>query len=396
MTKARVFLRMSALTATTALSLIATPAVIAPNVATAQTSSWQKRAPNVAPTRRDRQPRARKRTRLKSTVPAAGTSPVGTKLTQPDDNGSARDGRGLLSPPARLQRRLGPLTSLPSGDNAAFIAFEQGLYLTALRLAKVDAARGVAQAQTLIGRLYAEGLGVPRTSAEAAKWYAMAAEGGDPEGAFGLALLYANGNGVEKSPEKAAQFFEQAARTGHAFANYNLALAFLSGQGKPENPQRAAMHLQYAASRNIPRAQYDLSTLFATGHGLAPDAYQAALWLKRAADNGLTVANYEYAVLLLQGRGINADVPLAVDYMRFAATRGIPGAQNRLAHIHFNGKLVSRNPVEGAKWRLIARAQDTRDDALDRIVAELPADVLAKAEAEATSFLQSQSLGAAL
>jgi hypothetical protein len=46
----------------------------------------------------------------------------------------------------------------PTGEDAAYIAFDQGQYLTALKLAEEAAARGEANAHTLIGRIYSEGL----------------------------------------------------------------------------------------------------------------------------------------------------------------------------------------------------------------------------------------------
>ena len=72
-------------------------------------------------------------------------------------------------------------TAPASGDDAAYIAFDQGQYLTALALAEAQAARGEPQAHTLIGRIYAEGLGVGHDDVVAARWYARGAELGDTE-----------------------------------------------------------------------------------------------------------------------------------------------------------------------------------------------------------------------
>ena len=58
-----------------------------------------------------------------------------------------------------------------SGSDPAYEAFDQGRYLTALELAKAASERGEPQGATLIGRLYQEGLGVPRDDVQAAQWY---------------------------------------------------------------------------------------------------------------------------------------------------------------------------------------------------------------------------------
>ncbi|MEL6622714.1 MAG: hypothetical protein AAFQ11_07550, partial [Pseudomonadota bacterium] len=364
--------------------------------AAAESSSWRMRSPDARPSERPRASRGatqqrRSTPQIRSTLPAA-TGPIPPTAETRDPLQSA------LAPPARLRRPLGPTSSIPTGENAAYIAYEQGLYLTSLRLAKAQAKAGrpgAAQAHTLIGRIYQEGLGVSVNLGRAVQSYEAADQLGDPEGTFALALLHVGGTGVKKDPDIAALLFEKAARTGHAFANYNLALSFLSGRGKPENPRRAALHLAYAAKQNIARAQYDLATLYDTGHGVDTDAYKAALWLRRAADNGLTIAQYEYAVLLLQGRGLNEDRPRTVEYLKSAALKGIPGAQNRLSYLYFDGKLVPKDLERAAKWRLIAEASGFKDKALDKALMSLPSDLVARAKAEATGFLQQAALGRA-
>lgn len=348
------------------------------DLAKAEVSSWRSRAPQ-----------------SQSTAPItapAGTTPTHRRATEP----VARQGMENRAPGPLpgLTTPLGPSSVRPTGDNAAYIAFEQGLYLTALELAERDAKAGDAAAHTLIGRLYSDGLGVTRDAATAVKWYARAHELGDIEGTFALGLAHATGTGIAKDQTRAAELFEAAAKTGHAFANYNLALAFLTGRGKPENLRRGALHLDYAARQNIPRAQYDLATLYLTGEGVDADAFKGAYWLSKAAASGLLEARYEYAVLLLQGRGLNEDKPLIGDYLQGAADRGVPGAQNRLAHLLRDGELLAQDPVEAARWRLIAAGNGIKDDALDAYVASLPGEVRAAARASAERFLSQAALGA--
>lgn len=364
---------------------LASQMLVAVGSSHAETSSWSQRAPH-SPQPSLSQPPVSGKPRLRSTLPAAPPAATGSKTD---------DAPPVFGPPPGLRRKLGPASAAPSGGpNAAYIAFEQGLYVTALDLARAEAANGSAPAFTLIGRIYADGLGVAKNATAAAEAYGEADQLGDTEGTFSLAMLYALGDGVEKDHATAARLFEKAARKGHAYAHYNLALAFLSGKGKPENPHRAAAHLRYASEQGLARAQYDLATLYLTGHGVKADAYQGALWLSRAADSGLTVAQYEYAVLLLQGRGINSDRPDMLTYLKSAALRGIPGAQNRLAHLFKDGTGVKQDVVEAAKWRLIAQAGGMKDQALDSFVQALPEDQRAAARRSARSFVETQALGA--
>ena len=251
-----------------------------------------------------------------------------------------------------------------TGDDAAYTAFDQGQYLTALKLAEAAAARGEPQANTLIARIYAEGLGVGKDEKTAVNWYARAAEAG----------------------EAAARMFEKAALTGHAEANYNLGLLFLKGDGKPENPRRAFQHILYAAEKGIAQAQYDVAAMYQSGDGVAANAEEAARWLSRAAGQGYAAAEYDYAVLLLKGMGLTKDEPKLYGYLKSAADKGVAGAQNRLAYLHLEGIGTAKNPVEAAKWRLIAQKNGIEDKTLDDMIAKLPKADRAKAITAASEW----------
>lgn len=279
------------------------------------------------------------------------------------------------------------------GNDDAYLAFDQGRYLTALDLAQKLAEKGDARAHTLIARIHAEGLGVPKNEALAAQWYKRAAELNDVDGMFAYGVILAEGRGVEKNRAGAAEMFERAARTGHAAANYNLGLLFLKGDGKPENPYRAAQHIRYAAEQGIAAAQYDLATLYQTGTGVPHDAVETSRWLRAAAEQGMAVAQYDYAVLLLKGLGLTADEPKAIDYLKSAAEKNIPGAQNRLAHVYREGVGVKKDPAEAAKWRLIAKAGGFGEDTvLDALVTGLPKAERQAAERAAMSWRESKLL----
>lgn len=278
---------------------------------------------------------------------------------------------------AQPQRTPDGKPAMPSmipatGDNAAYIAFDQGQYLTALKLAEADAESGTASAYTLIGRIHGEGLGVAKDPKFAFQSYARASELGDIPGTFALALMYAQGQGVEKDRHKAAELFEKAARTGHAEANYNLGMLFIKGDGKPENPARGALHLQYAAEQGIAQAQYDLAGLYQSGVGVDANALEAAKWLAKAAAQGMAAAEYEYAVQLLKGFGLTRDEKRIPVLLTSAARKGVAGAQNRLAHLYLEGVLVEKSTTEAIKWSVIAKRNGVEDDDLDKVLAQLP------------------------
>lgn len=279
-------------------------------------------------------------------------------------------------------------------QSAAYSAFEEGKYLTALSLAEDAAKHDDPQAYTLIGRIYQEGTGVSRDTAKAAEAYGKAAELGDVSGTVSLAVMLASGLGVTKDRVKAAALFERAALTGDPLANYNLGLLFLRGDVKPENPYRAAQHIRYAAEKGLPSAQYDMASLYQNGTGVPNDGLEAARWMSKAAASGLTDAEYDYAVMLLRGQGLKVDEPKAVDYLRRAAEKGVAGAQNRLAHVYLDGVAgVAVSPTEAIKWRLIAKANGvTKDDKLELLIASLPPDQVATAQKAADDWRERKQI----
>lgn len=305
------------------------------------------------------------------------------------------EGDGTPFPDMQVEMGKEPAEMTPAEtQGAAYAAFEEGKFLTALSLAQDAAAKGDPQAYTLIGRIYAEGSGVSKDLTKAAEAYGHAADRGDVSAMVSLAVMLASGQGVEKNRDKAAELFEHAARTGDPLANYNLGLLFLRGDGKPENPIRAAQHIRYAAENNIPSAQYDLAALYQNGNGVPNDALEAANWMSKAAASGLTDAEYDYAVMLLRGQGLKRDEPKAVEYLRKAAEKGVAGAQNRLAHVYLDGVAgTPASPAEALKWRLIAKANGIdKDDKLELLIASLPPDQIAQAQKAADEWREKKQI----
>ncbi len=288
-----------------------------------------------------------------------------------------------------------PEPTLPSAPEhaAAYLAYDQGRYTTALSLAEAAASRGDPQAHTLVARVYDEGLGITRDVITAARWYARAAELCDVPALFAYGIMLAEGRGVGKDRKAAGNMLELAALSGHALANYNLGLLFLRGDGKPENPHRAAQHILYAAEKGVAAAQYDVAVMYQNGAGgLSNDGVEASRWMNRAAVAGHTAAQYDYAVMLLRGLGLERDRGKAGLYMRAAAEKGVPGAQNRLAHMYKDGVAVDKDTVEAMKWRTIAKAQ-VEDPAIDAELAKLPKTDKQAAEKAAAAWRLKEAAG---
>ena len=86
------------------------------------------------------------------------------------------------------------------------------------------AEQGDVDAQYNLAVCYENGTGVERDEQKAVEWYKKAAEQGDARAQFNLALCYKNGIGVEKDEQKAVEWYKEAAEQGDAIAQFNLAM----------------------------------------------------------------------------------------------------------------------------------------------------------------------------
>jgi len=95
------------------------------------------------------------------------------------------------------------------------------------------AEQGDARAQTNLGRMYANGRGVPEDKAEAVRWYRLGAEQGYAIAQTTLGLMYSLGDGVPQDYVEAARWLRLAAEQGDAVAQYNLERLSDGGEGAP-------------------------------------------------------------------------------------------------------------------------------------------------------------------
>jgi hypothetical protein len=279
-------------------------------------------------------------------------------------------------------------TAATAGADLVFGAFQRGCYLTAFSLATQRAAdRSDPKAMTLLGELYANGLGVPQDDKRAADWYKLAAARGDREAMFALAMFALGGRAGPRDREASAKWLAAAAKLGQPLAAYDLALLYMEGQLFPQDFGRAADLLRVAAGAGNAEAEYALGTLYKTGRGVPQDVRQAVHLFGLAALGDDVDAQVEYAIALYNGDGVARNKPAAIGLFHQAALKNNPVAQDRLAHVLASGQGAAADPVAATKWHLISKARGETDLALDDYVNSLDADTRAKGEQEAKTWL---------
>jgi len=120
----------------------------------------------------------------------------------------------------------------PSADFAAAVRDVETGQAGGLAKLKAIAETGYAPAQFYLAKLYESGVsGVVKNIAEARRWTARAAEGGDRSAMHNLALYYFRGEGGAQDLATAARWFRKAAEAGVVDSQYNLGLLYQSGSG---------------------------------------------------------------------------------------------------------------------------------------------------------------------
>jgi TPR repeat protein len=133
-------------------------------------------------------------------------------------------------------------------------ALKAGDYDTAIREIRPLALEGDAEAQSILGTMYANGQGVPVNNEKAAEWTRKAAEKGFANAQYNLGIMYDTGTGVRQSYTEAAKWYRKAAEQEVTEAQYNLGLMYEEGQGVKKDIVQAYAWVMLAAAADDQRA----------------------------------------------------------------------------------------------------------------------------------------------
>ena len=225
--------------------------------------------------------------------------------------------------PRRRLRHLPVRRLRVAANDLAFGAFQRGNYITAFSLATQRAAdKDDPKSMTLLGELYANGLGVPQNDKKAEDWYKLAAARGDANAMFALGMFRMQTRRRAGSC-RSAKWLAAAAKLGHPIAAYDLALLYMEGELFPRDFGRAAQLLSISAQAGNPRpnmlsAPSIRRDAACQGHARSGTAVRA----RRAGDE--TDAEVEYAIDLFNGDGVTRNQPMAAALFRKAALRATP------------------------------------------------------------------------
>jgi len=133
--------------------------------------------------------------------------------------------------------------------------------------------------QKFLGELFLTGSnnGVPKSLDKALYWYGRAADQGDADSQFILAMQY-----CDSDKTKAVNYMKKFAEQGYANGQAVLGYWYLGNDGFAKDYQQAVFWLKKAAEQGNVDAQRDLSLCYAKGYGVEKDDNQAKYWIEKS------------------------------------------------------------------------------------------------------------------
>lgn len=177
--------------------------------------------------------------------------------------------------------------------SAGLLAFESNDFRSALDIWLPLAEQGHAEAQLGVGTIYDihyHKIDADRdwdaTKQLAYSWYLKAAEQGNTEAEWVVAVLLEVGSGADQDFEQAAIWYRKAAEKGDAEAQYGLGMLYFDGRGIDQDRVKAFELFKLAAENGHELASWQVAGSYECGAGVPADLSAAKSWYNKAAALG--------------------------------------------------------------------------------------------------------------
>jgi TPR repeat protein len=154
-------------------------------------------------------------------------------------------------------------------------AYQAGDLPLAVKEFRTAAEAGNADAQFNMALMYERGIGVGKDEQESVVWYRKSAEQGNSNAQFNLAVMYENGRGTAVDYYQANQWYRKAAVQGDGLAIGNLGMLYIRGQGVKPNKVAGLALLLVSVELDSSTGNTARQNITAT-RGLSADMIQAA------------------------------------------------------------------------------------------------------------------------
>lgn len=151
---------------------------------------------------------------------------------------------------------------------------------TALKYYAAAAKKGSAEAQLKAGVMLLNS----KQPAEAARYFKMGYEQDQPVCTYYYGLMMNRGDGIKKDAKQGADIMLKAAEAGQRQAMYEVAMCYFNGNGLMPNSEQGMKWMRRAAAEKTINAAWVLATNYRTGVGTNIDYDRALYWYAMAMD----------------------------------------------------------------------------------------------------------------
>jgi TPR repeat protein len=197
---------------------------------------------------------------------------------------------------------------------------------------------------------------------------------GNPEAQYWLGRVYGNGILLPKDPDKSAMWYQKSADQGYPRAQYAVCVAHANSETF-ENERC----MRRAAESGVPEAQFWLGVAFDQHLWFGVSDQQEALkWFKQAAEGGNPDAQVELASRYMLGDGLEQNHALAAEWFLKAAEHipnlgGAGQGRYHLGLLYMEGDGVPKDYVQAYMWFTVAEFDQFTAQAAEKMT---PAQIL--------------------
>jgi TPR repeat protein len=216
----------------------------------------------------------------------------------------------------------------------------------ARQLAEKAAAQQQPFAISLLGALYADGVGVAKDFARARGYFERAAALGFAPALYDLGIAYETGRDIDREPDKAKQYYERAAAAGSAAAMARLGQWYARGINVEQDlaRARALFEASLALDPNSTAPYFGLGFVFNVvgDYPTAKKYFEKTIELDPEHAPALRCLGHLYE----HGTGVPADYAKAREYYEQAAALQDTAALTDLANLYRSGSGVAQDFVK--------------------------------------------------
>jgi uncharacterized protein len=179
--------------------------------------------------------------------------------------------------------------------------------------------------------------------AAAIKLYQRAANAGDLNSAYNLAVIRITDEDKRLPLASALRYLNQAASGNYGLAQHMLGSLHEQGRHVERSQKTAFDWFMRAAQNNVKEAYSEVATQYYLGRGITQDYSKSAYWYEKAAETGDGSAQYILASMYETGLGVTEDLRTALIWYSAAARQGDEAANAKAKDVV--KKIAAQQPV---------------------------------------------------